>query len=42
MSISDGRPADQSVTARQWLATFAATLGIDAPEDARNDEHPAG
>lgn len=37
MSISDRRAADQSVTAREWLATFAATLGIDAPDDATID-----
>lgn len=34
-SESSGDPAtDQSVTGREWVADFAAVLGIDAPDEA--------
>lgn len=37
MSISDRRASDQSVTGREWVASFAETLGVDAPDDATVD-----
>jgi Domain of unknown function (DUF6457) len=37
VSISDRRGADQSAGAREWLATFAERLGVDAPDDATID-----
>lgn len=37
MSISGRRATDQSVSGREWVVAFAATLGVDPPDDATID-----